>query len=127
MRRLMPVAALVLLLGGCYHATVQAPISPGQKIERRWAHSFLGGLVPPAPVETGTSCPNGIARVETKLSALNMLVGWMTGYIYTPMSIEVWCAFAPASDAPGTAAAPDSTGSGQVSGTEAPQAATAQR
>lgn len=106
MRRLMPVAALAFLVSGCYHATIQAPVDPGQKIERRWAHSFLGGLVPPAPIETGTSCPQGIARVETQLSALNQVVAWLTAYIYTPMSIEVWCATAKASGGAAAADAP---------------------
>src|SRR5690606_41515981 len=115
------------LVIGCWQYRVRTRKSPVKTFIRRRAHYLLGGHYPPARAYTGTSCPNGIVRVETKLSALNLLVGWMTGYIYTPMSIEVWCAFAPASDAPGTAAAPDSTGSGQVSGTEAPQAATAQR
>lgn len=96
MRRLLLVVTIAALgTSGCYHATVQAPIDPGQKIERRWAHSFLWGLVPPAPVETGTSCPNGIARVETQISMLNQLVAVMTGYIYTPMSVQVWCARRP--------------------------------
>jgi hypothetical protein len=89
------VLALVLTNVGCYHSTVDAGLVPsGRTVERPWAHSFIGGLIPPSTVETASRCPNGIARVDTQLSFLNMLVGGLTGGIYTPMSITVRCATA---------------------------------
>ena len=83
----------VVALSGCYHAIIETGLPPStQTLEKPWASSWLGGLVPPETVETASRCPNGVARVETKLSFLNMLVSAITFSIYTPMSIQVTCA-----------------------------------
>ncbi len=97
----LPPLILLAALAGCYHATVDtgAPPSP-RTIDVGWAHGFLGGLVPPGKVETASRCPNGVARVETKLSFLNMVAQGLTGGLYSPMNIKVTCAAAS-----GTAAA----------------------
>jgi len=57
-----------------------------------WAHAFIYGLVPPAITETAKKCPTGVAKVETKQSFLNGLVGAITWGIYTPMTISYTCA-----------------------------------
>ena len=87
--------ALVLAFGvsACYHATIDTGLAPGpDKIENKWAHSFLYGLVPPQIVETMEECPNGVAMVETRLSFLNQIANGLTLGIYTPMEITVTCA-----------------------------------
>ncbi|MEJ2186069.1 MAG: hypothetical protein P8Z36_09045 [Gemmatimonadota bacterium] len=61
-------------------------------IEIPWATSFVAGLVPNETVETASKCPNGVARVETYHSFLNMLATVVTWNIYSPMTIEVTCA-----------------------------------
>jgi hypothetical protein len=43
-------------------------------------------------VETAARCPDGVARVETQLSFLNMLANVVTFGIYSPMTITVQCA-----------------------------------
>lgn len=92
---------LLAVLAGCYHATVDTGAAPSfRTIDLDWAHSFLGGLVPPGTVEAASKCPNGVARVETKLSFLNMVATGLTGGLYSPMNIKVTCAAAS-----GTAAA----------------------
>ena len=48
--------------------------------------------MPPATVETAQKCPSGVAKVESRHSFLNMLVGFLTYYFYTPMEITVSCA-----------------------------------
>lgn len=94
---LRPAALLVLLLvlpiAGCYHAIVETgqPAS-ATVIEDKWASSFIHGLVPPDVVETASQCPNGVARVETQHSFLNMVAAVVTFGIYTPMQITVTCA-----------------------------------
>ena len=93
MKTLMLPLAAAIALSGCYHVTVDTGRAPsGQVIEEKWAHSFLGGLVPPETVETASRCPGGVARVESKLSFLNLVAGAITGGLYTPMTIEVACA-----------------------------------
>jgi hypothetical protein len=87
------VIAVSLVLGGCYHVTVDTGLTPSSTtIEKPWATSFINGLVPPATVETASKCPTGVAKVDTKLSFLNLLVGGLTIGIFTPMDIRVVCA-----------------------------------
>jgi len=99
------------LVAGCYHMTVDTGRQPsGQTIEKPWANSFVYGLVPPETVETASRCPNGVAKVESQISFLNGLVGVLTFYIYTPMTITVQCAAGGAPDAAATPTAVPETG-----------------
>lgn len=92
------LVTLVVMASGCYHAVVQTgrPES-GVHFEKKWAHGFVGGLVPPDVVDVTQQCPNGVARVETQLSFMNQLVTAITVGIYSPMKIDVYCA-APGED-----------------------------
>ena len=85
--------AAIVVLSGCYHATIETGLPPGtQTVEKPWASSWVIGLVPPKTVETASRCPNGVAKVETQVSFLNALVALITSFIYTPMTIVVTCA-----------------------------------
>lgn len=91
--RSVALLGAVVALSGCYHATIETGLPPGnQTLEKPWASGWVFGLVPPSTVETASRCPNGVARVETHLSFVNQLVALITGYIYTPMTIRVTCA-----------------------------------
>ena len=92
LKRVLPLV-LVLLISGCYHAQVStgAPASP-QVIDEPWAHSFIGGLVPPSPIDASMQCSNGVSRVETRLSFVNMVANVVTLGIYSPMHLTVVCA-----------------------------------
>ena len=93
MRNVVIAAVLVLASSGCYHATIETGRAPnGVTIRNPWAHSFIAGLVPPSTVETASTCPNGVARVETQLSFLNMVANVVTFGIYSPMELLVECA-----------------------------------
>ena len=94
--RPLGLVAMLLTLSACYHATVQTGLSPSaQTIEEKWASGWIYGLVPPATVQTMQGCPAGVARVETRQSFANGLVGILTFGIYTPMEIVVTCADGP--------------------------------
>lgn len=81
--RFVALAASAVHLTGCFHATIDTGLQPsGQKVEKNWAHGFLYGLVPPSTVETASKCPNGVAKVETKLSFLNRVASVLTSGIY---------------------------------------------
>lgn len=117
-QHLILVAAAVATTG-CFHAVVNTGRQPnGQTIERPWAHSFLGGLVPPSVTETAQACPGGVARVETKRSFLNLVAEAITFSIYSPMWIRVSCADATDGDAQSQAAV-RSTASADTALTEA--------
>jgi hypothetical protein len=89
----MLAIGMLVMTAACYHATIQTGLTPSTtKIEKRWASSWIYGLVPPSAVQTMQQCPNGVAQVDTQLSFLNMLVGVLTFSIYTPMEIVVTCA-----------------------------------
>ena len=94
MSRLLKLAVpLLIALPACYHATIQTGLPAGTGVVRQdWAAGWLWGLVPPKPVSTMAECPSGVSKVETQHSFLNMLVGGLTGGIFTPMSIKATCA-----------------------------------
>ena len=82
-----------VLLPACYHATIETGATPSTvTVEKAFASSWIGGLVPPSTIEVASRCTTGVAKVETKLSFVNMLVGFITGGIYTPMDVRVTCA-----------------------------------
>jgi hypothetical protein len=93
--RIRRAAAVVaaFALTGCYHAVIQTgrPEST-DVISIKWANGFIYGLVPPPIVETASRCTNGVAKVETQHSFLNMLAQFVTFGLYTPMQIDVTCA-----------------------------------
>ena len=93
-RPLLGVLGVVLLAGtACYHATIETGATPSATVVRKgFASGWIYGLVPPSTVSTASQCPNGVARVETKLSFVNQLVSLITLGIYTPMEIVVTCA-----------------------------------
>lgn len=109
---MMKLAVLVLLTlttAACYRATVDTGLTPsGETVENSWAHAFIGGLIPPATVETAARCPAGVARVTTELSFLNALANAVTWGLYSPMTIKVACAAGAGEDID-TAAAIDAT------------------
>jgi hypothetical protein len=86
---------LVLAAPACYHATVETGLAPSpQTVEKAFAPAWIDGLVPPSTVSTAAQCHTGVAKVETQLSFVNMLVGAITLGIFTPMDIKVTCAAA---------------------------------
>lgn len=77
----------------CYHATIETGLpASSETISIPWAHGFVYGLVPPAAVNSASKCKNGVAKVETQHSVLNMLAQWLTFGLYTPIQIDVTCA-----------------------------------
>ncbi|MGZ8493079.1 MAG: Bor/Iss family lipoprotein [Gemmatirosa sp.] len=113
MRRLSPIllACAAVLSAGCYRVTVVsgAPAAATPAIDVPWAHGFVFGLVPPAPVNVASQCQQGVATVVTEQSLVNGLAQWITGSIYTPQHITVTCASGPvrtsAAPAPATTVA----------------------
>ncbi len=84
---------------GCYHAQISTGMQTSADVyENKWAASFIGGLVPPNIVHAEQHCSNGVARVETRLSFLNMVAQFLTLSIYSPMEITVVCAAGPSAN-----------------------------
>ena len=105
--RKVALAAAIVPLAACYHATIETGLSPStQVLEQSFASSWIYGLVPPKTVSTTSRCPGGVAKVETQHSFVNQLVGLLTLGIYTPMHIRVTCAQAAARTAGATLSVP---------------------
>jgi hypothetical protein len=97
MRRaaLLAIVGSFVLSAGCYRATIETGQPASTTIvENEWASSWIGGLVPPAVVNVASQCPNGVSRVQTQHSFLNLLAHVVTFGIYSPMTITVTCASA---------------------------------
>lgn len=92
-RSLMSVVGAVVVLGGCYHMTVETGLAPATTtIDQPWALGFVYGLVPPPTVNTMARCPKGVAKVETQMDFVNALVANLTLGILTPWHVKVTCA-----------------------------------
>jgi len=97
MKKYLFLIALPLLFTGCYHAEITTGLPASNDVyQQSWATSFIGGLVPPSVTYAEQHCSNGVARVETRLSFLNMVATMVTFNLYSPMEITVTCASASA-------------------------------
>ena len=95
MRQALIVGLVTVLVGGCYHATVETGAAPSEQVvERCCAAAFLGGLVAPKPVKAEAACSHGVARVETSRSFSNVVFTVLTVGLYSPMSMRITCAAA---------------------------------
>lgn len=84
-------------LTGCYHAQITTGLEASNEVyQEAWATSFIAGLVPPDIVNAEQQCTNGVAKVETRHSFLNMVAQMITFSLYSPMEITVTCASASA-------------------------------
>lgn len=87
--------ALAFLMSGCYHAQITTGLEASNEVyQEAWATGFIAGLVPPSVVNAEQHCTNGVAKVETRHSFLNMLAQFITFSLYSPMEITVTCAAA---------------------------------
>jgi hypothetical protein len=87
------LASVLLIAPGCFHATVVTDRARSDRVvEDLWAHSFIGGLVPPATVDVSEQCINGVAVVETQHTFPNLVAQAVTFSLYSPMTITVTCA-----------------------------------
>ncbi|MFT5582796.1 MAG: hypothetical protein ACI9VR_000372 [Cognaticolwellia sp.] len=61
---------------------------------RDWHHRALWGLVELSdPVDISDVCPNGdFARIRTKTSIGNSITTMILGTLYSPSTVQVWCA-----------------------------------
>lgn len=83
----------VLVCSACFHATIETGLpASSETISVPWAHGFVYGLVPPSTVSSASKCKNGVAKVETQHSFLNMLAMFVTFDLYSPIQIDITCA-----------------------------------
>lgn len=96
--QLTQYAKRALVLGGfvaltaCYHTITSTNLTAGPTHVEQWVPTFIAGLVP-GKVDAAKLC-NGkpIQAVDAQASFLNLLVGFVTFSIFTPMQVTVTCA-----------------------------------
>lgn len=87
------VLLISTLLAGCFHAEVATDQQQGAQVhEIDWHHGLINGLVMLEEVDATEYCPQGVSKVETRLSFLNQVAAFATGGIYSPMSVRITCA-----------------------------------
>ncbi len=93
--RARAVAALLALLiasAGCHQIVIDSGKQPSPtEYHEEWNMAFAYAIFP-AQVDASGYCGGNWARVETKQSFLNWLVGFLTSGIVTPMDTKVVCA-----------------------------------
>jgi hypothetical protein len=108
--RQLTILALISLLFatiGCHHVKIDSGLEPSPQVyNEEWNMAYAYAIFP-AQVDAAEYCGGRWARVETRQSFLNWVVGAITWGIITPMETKVVCA---------------ATGDGEGDSTDAPPA-----
>ena len=92
LRGLIAVGALAVL-AGCYNVTYIAKSRPPSAVVHEQKLTFfIAGLVGTEEIQAGQLCPNGVAKVHTKNTFVDMLLTVVTLTIYSPRTAEITCA-----------------------------------
>ena len=98
---LLSLAVASMLMSGCLrHNYVLGGVPyPEPAYQDNFHHSILYGLANvEGDIEVQSVCPNGIATVHNKVSAVNAIVAILTANIWTPTQVRVYCAQARADE-----------------------------
>ncbi len=100
----------LLLAAGCFRNTLYVSGMTPELERSEWRHHALFGLISfSEDIDLRELCPQGIARVETRQDALNVLVSVLTIGIYTPSQVVVVCQAIPPRRPPEATLIPEST------------------
>ena len=94
MSRIVLLVTLILVAAGCYNTRVHYGSSFPERtadFTKSWHNTFIVGLIEGTPVKADEICPGGIDAVRSYASFLNVCFELITGGIYAPRSIEIWC------------------------------------
>jgi hypothetical protein len=87
--------SLALALSACatHRINYSNPSVPAGGATKDYRQSFyLWGLVGGKEVDLARECPSGVAKIESKSSAIDGILAAITAGIYSPMSVHVQCA-----------------------------------
>ncbi len=94
--RLVALATVVALVGGCYRHTYTVGTgasTSGTPRYSQWHHFFLFALLGSADVDVRAICPSGNATIVNYHSFLNQLIAYVVlgGWVWSPTTVEVYC------------------------------------
>lgn len=86
-------AALALSACATHRINYSNPAAaPGGAAKEYKQSFFLWGLAGGNEVNLGSECPDGVAKITSMSSAGDSILHWLTGGLYSPMSVQVQCA-----------------------------------
>jgi hypothetical protein len=95
MKTLMIMLTVALATSGCathkIHYKNPTVAQSGQTKTAKQSF-FLWGLVGGSEVDLQALCPSGVAGIDSKSSGGDEILTWLTGGLYSPMTVEVHCA-----------------------------------
>jgi len=88
--------SLSLLELGCYKQSFVDTTQPmyGDVSVEFWQKNLAWGLIAGPDIELAEACPQGVARVNESFTFTNSLTALVTLGLYTPYTIEIFCAAA---------------------------------
>lgn len=96
MGRLVAIALLLVapLAAGCVtHTYVVSGTTPTDHPDDvEWRSHLLAGLISlDGDIDLREACPQGVALIEDQVEFLNGLLWLVTGFIYTPSTVDIYC------------------------------------
>ena len=91
---LITCVSSLLLAAGCFsHEYVaRGTVASTTPAYDSWHHHFLFALINASgEVDLDRVCPGGVARIENEMSFLNGLTTVITGALYQPTTVRVYC------------------------------------
>jgi hypothetical protein len=86
------VLAIALAVSACSKITYRNPaVAPTGAVYRTKGHFFLGGLIGHKTVPAWAMCPGGVASMQSKFDVFDIVLGYLTLYIYTPRTYVIRC------------------------------------
>ncbi len=77
---------------GCSKVTYVNPnTTPSGVVQATTGHFFIFGLVGHTEIWANQMCPNGVAKVVSKETFLDLVLSFITIDLYTPRTYEIEC------------------------------------
>jgi hypothetical protein len=100
MKKRMIAGSWVLLvlfsLGNRFPVYVDTGLPPSEEgVRRERVDYWLGGMMGPGQTDVWSRCGYGVARIETRLSAEDVVATALTVALYSPRTVAVTCADGP--------------------------------
>jgi hypothetical protein len=77
---------------GCYKASYKTGLPSGGAHHSKKVTHFLWGAAGGGEADAAALCPDGVAAVHEEKSFVDQLLSTVTGFLYSPTSVEVECA-----------------------------------
>ena len=91
-KSLVLAASLAGATTACDRVTYVNPnTTPSGVVQAQTGHFFIFGLVGSADIWANQMCPNGVARVVSKTTFIDAILGAITIDLYTPRTYEIEC------------------------------------